>query len=114
MSRDTLQKILGFARWAPSRDNTQPWHFEIAGDNLIRIHGHDTLDHVLYDFDGHPDHIAHGALLETLRIAASSLGLKTRWPVSSVGEHSEKSRPEPSDSSQWGTPASLQHYDNQR
>ena len=87
MSRDTLRQILDFARWAPSGDNTQPWRLEIASDNLIRVHGHDTRDHVLYDFEGHPGHIAHGALLETLRIAASSFGLKTSWTVASSGEH---------------------------
>lgn len=84
---DTIRQILDFARWAPSGDNTQPWRLEIAGDNFIRVHGHDTRDHVLYDFDGHPGHIAHGALLETLRIAATSFGLKTSWTVTSSGEH---------------------------
>jgi hypothetical protein len=87
MSRETLAHILDLARWAPSGDNTQPWRFEIAGDQHIRVHGFDTRDHVLYDFDGHPSHIAHGALLETLRIAASNWGLKTMWSVSSSGEH---------------------------
>ncbi len=87
MSRDTLRQILDFARWAPSGDNTQPWRLEVAGDYLIRVHGHDTRDHVLYDFDGHPGHIAHGALLETLRIAATSFGLKASWTVASSGEH---------------------------
>ena len=87
MSRDTLSHILDLARWAPSGDNTQPWRFEIVDDHLIRVHGSDTRDHVLYDYDGHPSHIAHGALLETMRIAASGFGLTTSWTVSSEGEH---------------------------
>ena len=87
MSRDTLTRILDLARWAPSGDNTQPWRFEAVDDHHIRVHGFDTRDHVLYDYDGHPSHIAHGALLETLRIAASGASLKTTWTVASQGEH---------------------------
>lgn len=87
MSLDTLTHILDLARWAPSGDNTQPWRFEIVDEQLIRVHGSDTRDHILYDFDGHPSHIAHGALLETMRIAASGFGMRTNWNVASAGEH---------------------------
>lgn len=83
MSRDTLTRILELARWAPSGDNTQPWRFEIVDERLIRVYGHDTREHVLYDHDGHPSHIAHGALLETMRIAASGFGLSADWTISS-------------------------------
>jgi len=79
MSQDVLTRLLELARWAPSGDNTQPWRFEIVNDLGLRVHGFDTRDHVLYDFDGHPSHIAHGALLETLRIAASGFGLACQW-----------------------------------
>lgn len=81
MNRDVLLQILDLARWAPSGDNTQPWRFEITADNRIAIHGHDTRDHVVYDFDGHPSHMAHGALLETLRIAATRFGLLAEWAI---------------------------------
>lgn len=87
MSRDTLTRILDLARWAPSGDNTQPWRFEVVDDQHVRVHGFDTRDHVLYDYDGHPSHIAHGALLETIRIAASGFGLASTWAVTSQGEH---------------------------
>ena len=86
MSRDTLTHILDLARWAPSGDNTQPWRFEIVDDHQIRVHGSDTRDHILYDYDGHPSHIAHGALLETMRIAASGFGLAASWTISSQGD----------------------------
>lgn len=79
--RETLLKILDLARWAPSGDNTQPWRFEIVSDDHIAIHGFDTRDWCLYDFDGHPSHMAHGALLETLRIAATGFGLEARWTI---------------------------------
>ncbi|KAA3650439.1 MAG: molybdopterin biosynthesis protein MoeY [Proteobacteria bacterium] len=79
--RDTLLKILDLARWAPSGDNTQPWRFEIVSDTHIAIHGHDTRDWCVYDFRGHASHIAHGALLETVRIAATAFGLQSAWQL---------------------------------
>ena len=68
--------ILELARWAPSGDNTQPWRFEVIDDHHLIIHAYDTRDHCVYDLDGHPSQIAHGALLETLAIAASGHGLR--------------------------------------
>jgi hypothetical protein len=67
-----LEAILDLARWAPSGDNTQPWRFEILGDEHVLVHGLDTRDHVVYDLDGHASQLAVGALLETLSIAASA------------------------------------------
>ena len=84
--RDTLLQILELARWAPSGDNTQPWRFEIVGPDHIAVHGHDTRDEVLYDFHGHPSHMAHGALLETLRIAATQFGLAASWRLREGGD----------------------------
>ena len=81
MSRDILIQILDLARWTPSGDNTQPWRFEIVADNHIAIHGFDTREHVIYDFEGRPSQMAHGALLETLRIAASGFQLSTDWQI---------------------------------
>lgn len=69
-----LDHILELARWAPSGDNTQPWAFEILGDEHVLIHGFDTRGHVVYDLDGHPSQLAVGAFLETLAIAATSTG----------------------------------------
>ena len=70
------EQILNLARWAPSGDNTQVWRFEIVAPDQVAVHGHDTRDHVVYDLDGHPSQVAHGALLETLAIAASAHGLR--------------------------------------
>ena len=72
-----IQRILDLARWAPSGDNTQPWRFEILGDEHILVHGYDTRDHVVYDLDGHASQLAIGALLETMVIAASAEGRAT-------------------------------------
>ena len=72
-----IDKILDQARWAPSGDNTQPWRFEILDDHHLLVHAFDTREHCVYDLDGHPSQIAHGALLETLSIAASGHGVQT-------------------------------------
>ncbi len=71
---DMLDRLMDMARWAPSGDNTQPWHFERLGPQQLRIHGRDTRDHCVYDLDGHPSQISLGALLETFAIAAASQG----------------------------------------
>lgn len=81
MSREVLIRILELARWAPSGDNQQPYRFEVLTDNHVAVHGYDTRQHVVYDFDGHASHMAHGALLETLRIAASKFGYATTWTI---------------------------------
>src|SRR3954466_7856437 len=71
-----IEQILDLARWAPSGDNTQPWRFEVTGTHALTVHGFDTRGHCVYDFEGHPSQISLGALLETLRIAASSYLLR--------------------------------------
>jgi nitroreductase len=70
-----LRTILDLARWAPSGDNTQPWRFEIVSASHLVVHGFDTRDHCVYDLDGHSSQLALGALLESIRIAASGHGL---------------------------------------
>lgn len=73
-----LYRILDRARWAPSGDNTQPWRFEVLGDEHVLVRGFDTRDHVVYDLDGHASQLALGALLETLAIAATVEGRQAR------------------------------------
>jgi nitroreductase len=74
-----IEQILELARWAPSGDNTQPWRFEILADDHVLIHGLDTRHDCVYDLEGHASQLAHGALLETLRIAATAHGLRAEW-----------------------------------
>ncbi len=73
-----LERILDLARWAPSGDNTQPWRFEVLGDEHVLVHGFDTRDKVVYDLDGRASQLALGALLETLVIAAGTEGRQAR------------------------------------
>lgn len=77
--RAAIEKILELARWAPSGDNTQPWKFQVQDADHIIVLGFDTRDWCVYDFDGRASQMAHGALLETLRIAATGFGLLANW-----------------------------------
>ena len=74
-----VAEILELARWAPSGDNAQPWRFEVIDAHHLVVHGFDTRENCVYDLDGHPSQIAHGALLETLAIAASAHGLRAEF-----------------------------------
>ena len=67
-------EILDLARWAPSGDNTQPWRFEVISDEHVVVHAFDTRHHCVYDIDGRASQVSVGALLETLRIAATVHG----------------------------------------
>ena len=71
-----IERVLDLARWAPSGDNTQCWRFELIGPSEAMVHGHDTRDHCVYDLDGHASHLSIGALLRTIRIAATSVGAR--------------------------------------
>src|SRR5947207_2152976 len=48
-----IEQILHYARWAPSGDNTQPWRFEILGENRVTVRLRIQSD--LYEYrDGEP------------------------------------------------------------
>ena len=70
-----VERILDIARWAPSGDNSQPWRFEICSPSHVIVHAFDTRHHCVYDLQGHASQLSVGALLETIRIAASVHGL---------------------------------------
>ena len=74
----SVERILDLARWAPSGDNSQVWRFKINSDDHIEVHGFDTRTHCVYDVKGRPSQIALGALLETIRIAATGESLRAR------------------------------------
>lgn len=73
---DPLMYVLDQARWAPSGDNTQVWRFRRTGELSFDVHASDTRSWVVYDLAGEASNMAHGALLETAAIAASSRGLR--------------------------------------
>jgi nitroreductase len=76
-----IHDVLDVARWAPSGDNTQPWRFEIRSETSAFIHGYDTRDRCVYDLDGHASELSHGALLETVELAATRFEAKARCTI---------------------------------
>ena len=72
--RTAAERVLTMARWAPSGDNTQVWRFDLVGPESFRVRTHDTRERVVYDRDGRASQLAVGALLENVRLAASTLG----------------------------------------
>lgn len=75
------EKVIDYARWAPSGDNTQPWIFKLKNEQQFTIKATDTRSHCVYDLDGHSSHLAHGILLETISIAANQLGHEAHFLI---------------------------------
>lgn len=71
-----LEALVEQARWAPSGDNTQPWRFQLQPPNHIVLHGHDTRHDCVYDLAGEASQLSIGALLCTLDLAASGVGMQ--------------------------------------
>ena len=75
-----LRRILDLARWAPSGDNSQPWRFEVRSRTHVVVHTfRDGLG--VYDLDGSAALLSVGALLETMRLAASAEGCSMAYAV---------------------------------
>ena len=79
LRRDTVERILDAARWAPRGDNSQPWRFETTAQGGVVVHGFDTRTHCVYDRDGRASQLSLGTLLQTIEIAASGHGLRAVW-----------------------------------
>lgn len=81
---ERLRSLLSYAVLAPSRHNSQPWLFEIEGDEL-RIHADAARALPEADPDGRELLMACGAALVNLRLAAAHFGHATTAEV--VPEH---------------------------
>jgi nitroreductase len=73
---ERLRFLLQWAVLAPSRHNTQPWLFEIAGDEL-RIYADTSRTLPVADPDGRQLLVSCGAALVNLRLAAAHFGHAT-------------------------------------
>ncbi|MCK6490878.1 MAG: molybdopterin biosynthesis protein MoeY [Planctomycetes bacterium] len=71
---DAVATILDLARWAPSGDNAQAWRFRRLGGDQVRIDTRDQSRDCLYERDGRCGLVSIGALLETIRLAATTVG----------------------------------------
>jgi len=76
-----IDRILDYARWAPSGDNTQPWQFELSSDASFVIHTRDTRDWCVYDLAGRASQTSVGTLMENITIAAQSEGLEAHFSL---------------------------------
>lgn len=79
-----LEAILDLTKWTPSGDNAQEWQFEIKSDREVHflIHNEGSV----YDFDGKPSMLTIGMLIESFKIASSSLGYYVDWKYQSIGD----------------------------
>jgi len=73
---ERLRFLLGYAVLAPSRHNTQPWMFEIEGDE-VRVYVDAARALPAADPDGRQLLMACGAALVNLRVAAQHFGYAT-------------------------------------
>lgn len=73
---DAMREILMAGIQAPSGENAQPWRFKIEGEKAY-LFNRPEADRSLYNFLQHGSYVAHGALLENVRIAAASQGYET-------------------------------------
>ena len=76
-SRRLVEKLLAAATAAPSMHNTQPWRFKVCQD-VIELHADPDRTLPVTDPEGRAVHIAGGAAVLNLRLAAAVAG---REPV---------------------------------
>jgi sulfur-carrier protein adenylyltransferase/sulfurtransferase len=89
LERCCIEKILEHARWAPSGDNVQPWRFEIIDDSTFAVHL--TNENNIFDYDiGAGTLMSAGALLESIRLAASQLGRNFAWSLAGSDFHTHR------------------------
>ena len=80
MDKEVITKIIEAANHAPSGGNSQPWRFIVAGDS-IKIVMLTENEHPILNFKTRGTYIAHGALLENIRVAARHFGYKALFSV---------------------------------
>lgn len=77
MDIDILKNILEAGSLAPSGENAQPWRFKIK-DNIIYQYLVPERDQSLYSWGHRASYIAHGAVLENIKIASNQLGYNAK------------------------------------
>src|SRR5512134_2668770 len=77
---ERLRFFLQWAVLAPSRHNTQPWLFEIEGDEL-RVYADERRALPIADPDGRQLVMSCGAAIANLRLAAAHFGHATSCEV---------------------------------
>lgn len=88
MDKSTLIELLRYACRAPSGDNVQPWRFTWDGVRLS-IYNVPGVHNPYLDFEERGSYIAHGALLENLRISAPHYGYNMEFELFPDTKHTE-------------------------
>ncbi len=73
-----IQNILNLAREAPSGENCQPWYFRVDKNFAINVMNDPEKDQSLYNFEQRGSFVAHGALIENIRLVANQYGFQAR------------------------------------
>lgn len=73
---ETVKSILEVAVNAPSGDNSQPWSFEFKNGALY-IFNNPERDIPFYNFEQRGSYVAHGGLLENIKICVPHFGYQT-------------------------------------
>jgi len=76
LQSDIKKVILAGVR-APSGDNSQPWRFRVKS-GIIESYNLPEKDNPIFNYKQRGSHMAHGALLENMKIVATELGYKTK------------------------------------
>ena len=71
-----IELILKDGVRAPSGENCQPWRF-VVSSSTISVFNVPEADTSLYNVRQHGSYIAHGALLENVRLSAQKYGFST-------------------------------------
>lgn len=80
MKHNIVLKIIEAGSMAPSGSNSQPWSFEVSGDDIY-LYAHPEKDHPILNFHNRGTWLAHGACVENMMIAATALGVKTTLKI---------------------------------
>jgi len=75
-TQEIMEKILAAAVNAPSGGNSQPWHFTFQ-DGELAVIAEPEKDHPILNYRHRGTWIAHGALVENIKIAAAAHGFKS-------------------------------------
>lgn len=84
-----ITEILEEAVFAPSGDNSQPWHF-LVHENILDVYSLPEKDNVLFNYRQRGTLVAHGALLTNISLIAETLGYSIKvkfWPDPDDSSH---------------------------
>lgn len=88
METKTLTTILEQAVQAPSGDNSQPWHFVWSEtDQVLSLYNLPDNDNPIFNYKQRGSLIAHGALLENIKLLAGTAGYRIEVELRADSAH---------------------------